>query len=82
LHNLDSIARKWEPSDRRLEKEISAYWIRFVKTGDPNGMDLPVWKPFTDQDPQCMIFEESSIPARLPGKEALDFLYSHYPGRP
>jgi len=82
LHNLDSIARKWEPSDRRLEKEISAYWIRFVKTGDPNGMDLPVWKPFTDQDPQCMIFEESSIPARLPDKEALDFLYSHYPGRP
>jgi para-nitrobenzyl esterase len=80
LHNLDSIQRAWLPVDRRLENWMSAYWIQFVKTGNPNGSGLPVWKPFSRGDPQTMIFGESPGSALLPGKEALDFIYERYPG--
>ncbi len=81
LHNLDSIGRAWEPVDRKLEKIMSAYWVQFVKTGDPGLPDLPHWGPFSNQNPQSIIFGDSTVSQLLPDKEALDFLYSHYPGR-
>jgi para-nitrobenzyl esterase len=79
LHNLDSIQRAWLPIDRALEKIMSDYWIQFIKTGDPNGADLPVWKPFSGSDAQTMLFNESPESMLLPGKDALDFLFAHYP---
>ncbi len=81
LHNLDSIQRAWTDWDRQLEKIMSAYWIQFIKTGNPNGAGLPVWKSFSGNEPQAMIFGDSVAARILPGKNALDFLYSHYPGR-
>jgi para-nitrobenzyl esterase len=81
LNNLDSIQRSWLPVDRSLEKLMSAYWVQFVKTGDPNGPGIPVWGPFSGSDPQAMIFSESPESEALPDKAALDFLYNHYPGK-
>jgi para-nitrobenzyl esterase len=81
LHNLDSIQRVWQPVDRQLEKQMSAYWVRFVKTGDPNIPGLPPWGSFSYDQPQSIIFGDSTISQRLPNKEALDFLYSRYPGK-
>jgi len=81
LHNLDSIRKAWEPIDRNLEKLMSAYWVQFTKTGDPNGTGLPVWGPFSDPDPQSMIFGDSSSTRLLPNKNALDFLYAGYSGK-
>ncbi len=80
LHNLDSIQRAWLPADRSLEKIMSAFWIQFIKTGNPNSAGLPAWKPFSGRDPQTMIFDESPECRLLPGKDALDFLYARYPG--
>jgi para-nitrobenzyl esterase len=80
LHNLDSIHRKWQPVDRRLEKLMSAYWVQFVKTGDPNISGLPAWGSFSGDNPRTMIFSDSPRAGPLPGKAALDFLYDHYPG--
>ena len=81
LHNLDSIQRAWLPVDRKLEKIMSSFWIQFIKTGDPNGPGLPIWKPFSAGDPQTMILNESPESRLLPGKDALDFLYARYPGK-
>jgi para-nitrobenzyl esterase len=81
LHNLDSIQRLWQPVDKRLEKLMSAYWVQFVKTGDPNQPGNPPWGPFSNQHPQSMIFSDTSAGQILPNKEALDFLYAHYPGK-
>jgi len=81
LHNLDSIQRSWQPVDRRLEKQMSAYWIQFVKTGDPNGPGLPPWGSFSNDNPQSILFGDSTITGPLPNKEALDFLYVRYPGK-
>jgi para-nitrobenzyl esterase len=79
FHNLDSIKRAWQPADRELEKLMSSYWVQFVKTGNPNGPGLPRWEPFSKEDPQAMIFNDSSSSQILPGKDALDFIYAHYP---
>ncbi len=81
FHNLDSILRAWQPADRELEKLMSSYWVQFVKTGNPNGPGLPLWKSFSKDDPQAMIFNDPPSSQILPGKEALDFLYAHYPGK-
>jgi para-nitrobenzyl esterase len=81
LHNLDSIHRVWIPWDRQLEKMMSDYWVQFVKTGDPNKPGLPVWGSFTGENPQCIVFGDSAVAAILQDKDALDFLYAHYPGR-
>jgi len=80
LHNLDSIQRAWEPGDLRLENELSSYWVQFVKTGDPNQSGLPAWKSFTDENPACIIFGDSTLVRSLPDKDALDFLWARYPG--
>ncbi|MDP4214164.1 MAG: carboxylesterase family protein [Bacteroidota bacterium] len=79
LHNLDSIRRAWQSIDRMLEKKMSAYWVRFVKTGDPNGNGDPVWDSFSGRDPRCIIFGDSILSKPLPDKDALDFLFTHYP---
>jgi len=81
LHTLDSIQRKWEPVDRRLEKMMSAYWVQFVKTGNPNMTGLPHWGSFSHDEPYSMIFGDTSSARLLPDKEALDFLYKSYPGK-
>ena len=37
------------------------YWANFIKTGDPNGLDLngnklPEWKPYTEAERSEMLF--------------------------
>ncbi|MGC2620808.1 MAG: carboxylesterase family protein [Acidobacteriaceae bacterium] len=34
-----------QPGDADLSRAIIGYWTQFVKTGNPNGADLPVWAP-------------------------------------
>ena len=81
LHNLDSIQKAWQAVDFMLEKMMSAYWVQFVKKGDPNRAGMPDWNAFSNESPQAMIFNDSSMGKKLPDKDALDFLYSRYPGR-
>jgi para-nitrobenzyl esterase len=81
LHNLDSIQRSWQAVDRRLEKQMSAYWIQFVKTGNPNQPGLPAWGAFSNRAPNSMLFGDSTVGRLLPDKEILDFLYKSYPGK-
>ena len=41
---LDNGWRPWTEKDRRLASLMSDYLVNFVKTGDPNGSDLPNWE--------------------------------------
>ncbi len=36
--------RPWASGDYALSAKILDYWTNFMKTGDPNADDLPVWK--------------------------------------
>ncbi len=40
----------WTATDRRVSQTMQGYWAQFIKTGDPNGPDLPRWPVAADQD--------------------------------
>lgn len=42
---LDRSWRPKSPADYELAERINGYWANFVKTGNPNGPELPYWKP-------------------------------------
>ena len=44
LGNLDgNPVYAWTPEDRTLSHRMQAYFANFIKTGNPNGGDLPRW---------------------------------------
>jgi para-nitrobenzyl esterase len=45
LGNLDvNPIYAWTDDDRKVSATMSAYWANFIKTGNPNGAGLPVWR--------------------------------------
>lgn len=50
LHTLHTWKRDWVAEDRYLETVMSAYWVNFTKTGNPNGTGLPEWKKYNAAD--------------------------------
>ena len=60
-------------TDFRLRDRMSAYWVNFVRTGNPNGADVPAW-PAVGEDPeQVMEFDGGSAMAPRLRPEAVDF---------
>lgn len=45
-----SPERPFTADDRRLAGLMGAYWVNFVKTGDPNGAGLPAWPAYAPAD--------------------------------
>ena len=44
MGNLDLDKRyTWEPADYEVSKTMQAYFVNFIKTGNPNGAGLPDW---------------------------------------
>ena len=49
MGNLDLDKRyAWEPADYEVSKTIQAYFVNFIKTGNPNGAGLPEWPQYRD----------------------------------
>ena len=46
LHTLHLWDRPWQHSDIKLEEEMSKYWMNFIRSGNPNGPNLPNWKTY------------------------------------
>jgi para-nitrobenzyl esterase len=76
LNNLKFVNRKWEPIDHTLANIISSYWVNFAKTGNPNGKGLPPWPAYSKKDSGVIVLSEAPAASIMPGKAALDFLYS------
>ena len=51
MGNLDLDKRyAWEPADYEVSKTMQAYFINFIKTGNPNGNGLPEWPAYEGKD--------------------------------
>jgi len=56
---------------------MSSYWVNFAKTGNPNGVSLPEWKPFISTDQQVMYLDEQSASKPLQDASRLDIFYNN-----
>lgn len=48
-----------QPYDQELADAMSAAWVRFAATGDPNGGDLPAWPLYDSEEEGFMLFGDS-----------------------
>jgi para-nitrobenzyl esterase len=64
-------------SDLKLENVVMSYWTNFVKTLDPNGSGVLVWKSFGDSRDAAMVLDQSVGMRTHPRTAQLDFLRAH-----
>lgn len=61
MGNLDLDKRyTWEPEDHQVSKTIQAYFVNFIKTGNPNGTGLPEWPAYQEGSYQRMRIDVQS----------------------
>lgn len=46
FNNLTKLDRPWTAVDTMVAETMSNYWVNFVKSGNPNGGNLPQWDAF------------------------------------
>jgi para-nitrobenzyl esterase len=66
MGNLDLDKRyAWEPADYEVSKTMQAYFVNFIKTGNPDGPGLPPWPAYRpDTNYQRMRIDVKSRPGR------------------
>lgn len=72
--NLKFVNRPWEKLDHLLASAMSTYWANFIKSGDPNGRGLPLWKPYDIKEKNVMFLGNRPVPGKIKDDAALNFL--------
>lgn len=75
---LDTSPWKTDANDERAADLMSAYWVAFAKTGDPNGGKRPTWPLAT---PDARVFEftnDGPVVGKQPNDPALDAIAARY----
>jgi para-nitrobenzyl esterase len=44
---------------RNLSSKMAKSFLSFIKTGNPNGGGLPAWKPYTKENGETMILDDT-----------------------
>ena len=76
---------KWYTAeDHKLEETMVSYWTNFIKTGNPNGQNLPEWQTFTagssrvlELGPEVHMSEDPFIQFYPVIKKTMDYKYTH-----
>ncbi len=85
VEEFETFAKCWRPFTGKhfdLARHMCNYWANFIRSGDPNGKDadgslMPEWKPFTDDEPNRMIFGDKACPSNEGPGDLMEFLLSH-----
>jgi para-nitrobenzyl esterase len=54
MRTLNVLGRPLTADDRKVSDQLSAYWLNFIRTGNPNGAGLPTWRPVTPGKSEVM----------------------------
>ncbi|MBE5787455.1 MAG: carboxylesterase family protein [Clostridiales bacterium] len=83
---FETLAKCWRPFTGKhydLARSMCDYWVNFIRTGDPNGLDsqgkpLPLWPELNEQEPVRMVFGDKPFPIRWQLTELERFLLKQY----
>ncbi len=67
-------ADSYNDADTKLSKAMSAAWVRFAKTGDPNGPGLTSWPVFMEDKESYLEFGDRIVAGKELRKKQLDVL--------
>jgi para-nitrobenzyl esterase len=59
-HTLAKWNRPWQKRDYDIEKLMTAYWVNFISTGNPNGKGLPAWNPYDREKQTILVINETT----------------------
>lgn len=76
--NLKFVERPFTAVDHQLATRMSNYWANFIKTGNPNGNDLPKWNQYDVVKNWVMILDQNAGNQQLPNKKQLETLLQLY----
>jgi para-nitrobenzyl esterase len=79
--NLGLFGRAPAAADVALSDLMSACWINFATTGDPNGPGLPSWPVFTPGEENVMFLDGTPGARALPNQDKLKALDGYYAWR-
>jgi para-nitrobenzyl esterase len=77
---LAFFVKRWPWSavrDVQIADQLQSYWTNFAKTGDPNGVGLPAWTPFTSHE-SVLTFSDSTSMEELPERADLALMDAHW----
>ncbi len=70
--------RPFDATDAALARQMADTWARFVKTGDPNGGDLPTWSRTAPDAEHVLEFGTPTRAGTLGPASRLDFIRDYY----
>jgi para-nitrobenzyl esterase len=60
---------QWTSDDFKVSETFSSYFANFIKTGNPNGKDLPNWNPLQKNTEQAEVMIISTESKLMPAKQ-------------
>jgi para-nitrobenzyl esterase len=60
--------------DRDVSNTMRTYWTNFAKSGNPNGPDVPAWRPQSVRDDLLLISNSGVTCGPDPMRERLDLI--------
>jgi para-nitrobenzyl esterase len=84
---FETLAKCWRPFIGKhydLARKMCNYWSNFIRSGDPNGKDadgsdMPLWRPFTEDDPSRIWFCDHVYTDNKEPDDLMRFLIKQYP---
>jgi para-nitrobenzyl esterase len=78
--NLNAATWPSDAMDEQAASLMSAYWVAFAKTGNPNGRGRPQWPTYSVQQDQLLNFRNSgAVAEKTPNAAALQAIAASYP---
>ena len=79
FNTIAAVNKNASDEDKAAARQISAYWVAFARTGDPNGAGRPVWPRYTLPDDSLLEFTSTGPAARKEmDKARFDFIAASY----